>query len=182
MLRIRGLLLDYEAPECLRGVEKLPNLGWVLESDGRNVRQAAYQWQLSETEDFSSPLHDSGRVESDESAHVPVPETALHACRKYFIRARVWTEQEESDWAQGSFLTGMTNGPWQAKFITAEGENDWVNSKGTYLRKTWRIEKPVKEAYVCATALGLYHLYLNGEKVNEEQFLPGWTSYHDHLC
>ena len=182
MLRIRGLLLDYEAPERMRGVEKLPNLGWVLESDGRNVRQAAYQWQLSETADFSAPPYDSGRVESDESAHVPVPELALGPCRKYFIRARVWTDQEESAWAGGSFLTGMTSGQWQAKFISAETENDWVNSKGTYLRKSWRVEKPVREAFVCATALGLYHLYLNGEKVNEEQFLPGWTSYQEHLC
>ena len=41
---------------------------------------------------------------------------------------------------------GMTDRRWKGKFITAEGENDWVNSKGTYLRKSWRMEKPVKEA------------------------------------
>ena len=181
MIAIQKILLDYQ-DQPLLGTEEMPQLGWTLQSDGRNVRQSAYQWQLSETEDFGDPLYDSGRVESGESRSVPLPDVPLSACRKYFIRAKVWTETEESGWAQAFFLTGMTDRRWRGKFITAEGETDWVNSKGTYLRKSWRVEKPVREAYVCATALGLYHLYLNGQKVNEEQFLPGWTSYHEHLC
>ncbi len=181
MIAIQKILLDYQ-DQPLLGTEEMPQLGWVLQSDGRNVRQSAYQWQLSETEDFGDLLYDSGRVESGESRSVPLPDVPLTACRKYLIRARVWTETEESAWAQTFFLTGMTDRRWAGTFITAEGENDWVNSKGTYLRKSWRVEKPIREAYVCATALGLYHVYLNGQKVNEEQFLPGWTSYHEHLC
>ena len=181
MIAIQKLLLDYQ-DQPLLGAEEMPQLGWVLQSDERNVRQSAYQWQLADTESFEQPLYDSGRVDSDESRCVPLPDVSLLPCRKYFIRAKVWTETEETDWAHVSFLTGMAGGGWTGQFVTAETENDWVNSKGTYLRKSWRMEKPVKEAYVCATALGLYHLYLNGEQVNEEQFLPGWTSYHEHLC
>ncbi|MBR3741824.1 MAG: family 78 glycoside hydrolase catalytic domain [Clostridia bacterium] len=181
MIVLQKILLDYQ-DQPLLGTEEMPRLGWVLQSDGRNVRQSAYQWQLSETDDFGDPLYDSGRVESDESRSVPLPDVCLTACRKYYVRAKVWTETEESIWAQTFFLTGMTDRRWKGKFITAEGENDWAHSKGTYLRKSWRVEKPVREAYVCATALGLYHLYLNGQKVNEEQFLPGWTSYNEHLC
>ena len=181
MIAIQKILLDYQ-DQPLLGAEEMPQLGWALESDGRNVRQSAYQWQLAETETFEHPLYDSGRVDSDESRSVPLPDVSLLPCRKYFIRAKVWAGAEESGWATASFLTGMTGGRWKGTFITAETENDWVNSKGTYLRKSWRIEKPVKEAYVCATALGLYHVYINGEQVNEEQFLPGWTSYHEHLC
>ena len=181
MIAIQKILLDYQ-DQPLLGAEEMPQLGWALESDGRNVRQSAYQWQLAETETFEHPLYDSGRVDSDESRSVPLPDVSLLPCRKYFIRAKVWAGTEESDWATASFLTGMTSRRWEGTFITAETEDDWVNSKGTYLRKSWRIEKPVKEAYVCATALGLYHVYINGEQVNEEQFLPGWTSYHEHLC
>ena len=181
MIAIQKILLDYQ-DQPLLGAEEMPQLGWALESDGRNVRQSAYQWHLAETETFEHPLYDSKRVESDESRSVPLPDVSLLPCRYYFIRAKVWAGTEESDWATASFITGMAGGHWKGKFITAETENDWVNSKGTYLRKSWRMEKPVKEAYVCATALGLYHIYINGEQVNEEQFLPGWTSYHEHLC
>ena len=181
MIAIQKILLDYQDRPFL-GAEELPQLGWALQSDRRNVFQKAYRWQLADGPAFENPLFDSGRVESGESRSVPLPEISLRPCAWYSIRAKVWTDTEESDWAEASFLTGMAGGNWQGKFITAEGENDWVNSKGTYLRKSWRLEKPVKEACICATALGLYHLYLNGEKVNDEQFLPGWTSYHAHLC
>ena len=181
MIAVDKLLLDYmDRPQ---GVEEMPHLGWKLFSDGRNVRQSAYQWQLAEKEDFSSLLFDSGRVESEESAHVDAPPLPLRPCREYFVRARVWTKTEESAWsAPASFLTGMIGGSWKAQFISAEREADWTNSKGTYLRKSWRVEKPVKEAFVCATALGLYRLYINGQAVGEEQMLPGWTSYKKHLC
>lgn len=181
MISIEKILLDYQ-DQPLLGTEKLPQLGWVLQSDKRNVFQSAYQWQLSDTADFEAPLFDSGRVESGETRSVPLPDVSLWPCTKYLIRTKVWTDTEESDWAQISFLTGIAGGDWRGKFITAETGNDWVNSKGTYLRKSWSLKKPVKEAFVCATALGLYHLYINGNQVNEEQFLPGWTSYHDHLC
>ena len=100
------------------GVEKLPNLGWVLESDGRNVRQAAYQWQLSETADFSAPLYDSGRVESDESAHVPC-RTWPSARAGSILSGHRYGREQESAWASGSFLTGMASGGWQATFISA---------------------------------------------------------------
>ncbi len=181
MIEIQKLLPDgLERPQ---GVESMPKLTWILASDGRNVYQSAYRVQLSVSADFAAPLYDSGRVASGESAHVTLPFEGLLPCREYFVRARVWTDTEESPWsAPTSFLTGMIGGGWRARFVSAETENDWVNSKGTYLRKSWRVEKPVREAFICATALGLYHLYLNGQIVNEEKMLPGWTSYHKHLC
>ncbi|MBN1419638.1 MAG: family 78 glycoside hydrolase catalytic domain, partial [Planctomycetes bacterium] len=46
-----------------------------------------------------------------------------------------------------------------------------------YLRKSFALEKPVRSAYVHATALGLYELHINGRKVGEDFFRPGWTDY-----
>ena len=96
MIAIQKLLLDYQ-DQPLLGAEEMPQLGWVLQSDERNVRQSAYQWQLADTESFEQPLYDSGRVDSDESRCVPLPDVSLLPCRKYFIRAKVWTETEETD-------------------------------------------------------------------------------------
>ena len=76
----------------------------------------------------------------------------------------------------------MVGKGWKARFVTAERPCDWRNSKGTYLRKTWRQDRPVVQAVVCATALGLYHLCINGRPVGGEKMLPGWTSYRKHLC
>ena len=180
MLAIRKLFMDYlERP---LGVEAMPQLGWILESDGANVRQTAYRVQIARDAAFEDMVLDSGRVESDESAHVDLsPE--LEPCRDYHVRARVWAGGEASDWsAPARFLTGMVGGGWKARFISAERGADWRNSRGTYLRKRWTEDKPVAQAVVCATALGLYHLYLNGAPVGDEKMLPGWTVYPEHLC
>jgi alpha-L-rhamnosidase len=45
------------------------------------------------------------------------------------------------------------------------------------LRKTVRIEKPVRSARLYATARGVYEMYLNGEKVGEDYLNPGWTDF-----
>jgi alpha-L-rhamnosidase len=47
----------------------------------------------------------------------------------------------------------------------------------SYLRTTFKAEKAVRRAVVYATALGLYDLYLNGSRVSEDFFNPGWTDY-----
>lgn len=181
MLRIKKLLIDYlEQP---MGVETMPAFCWIMESDAQNVRQSAYRLQIARDAGFENVIYDSGRVASGESAHVTVDGVALDACTRYYVRARAWSDGDASDWsATAQFLTGMVGGGWTARFITAEGNGDWRNSKGTYVRRAWTAEKPVRSAVVCATALGLYHLYINGKPVGDEKMLPGWTSYRSHLC
>lgn len=130
MIAIKKILMDYlEAP---MGIDALPAFAWVLESDGRNVMQTAYQLQIALDGAFGSPVYDSGRVESGESAHVRVQGVALLPCTAYHVRARVWTQAEESPWsAAARFVTGMLDKPWTGRFISAENADDWSNSKGT---------------------------------------------------
>ena len=180
MLTVERLLMDY-LPHPM-GVERMPRLTWVLGSDRKNVRQSAYRVQLALDPDFGELCLDTGRVESDESAHVAVDAGALAPYRNYHVRVRVWAGDEASPWRAGSFLTGMAGGGWQARFVTAEVGGDWRNSHGSYLRKSWTVNRPVRSATVCATALGMYRLFLNGRPVGDEKLLPGWTSYNEHLC
>jgi alpha-L-rhamnosidase len=46
-----------------------------------------------------------------------------------------------------------------------------------YLRKEFNIKNPIRRATVYASALGLYELHLNGKRVGEDYFTPGWTDY-----
>ena len=181
MIKIGKILMDgYTRPV---GAEEMPRLTWILESDGRNVRQRAWQAQLSLDRSFVSLLADSGRTESAESAHVALACPPLMPCRRYYVRVRVWTDTEESPWsAPAEFVTGMAGAEWKARFITAEGDGSWTNSGGTYLRKSWNADRPVKEAFLCASALGLYRPFINGRHVGDEEFMPGWTTYEKHLC
>jgi len=48
-------------------------------------------------------------------------------------------------------------------------------------RKEFEIAKPIRKATVYSTALGLYELSLNGERVGSDYFNPGWTDYNKRL-
>jgi alpha-L-rhamnosidase len=50
-----------------------------------------------------------------------------------------------------------------------------------YLRRSFPLDKKVEKAVVYATALGLYELRINGEKVGEDVFAPGWTDYNKRV-
>ena len=46
-----------------------------------------------------------------------------------------------------------------------------------YLRKSFRLAKPVAKARLFATALGLYEFDINGHRVGDIIFAPEWTDY-----
>ncbi|MCD8154429.1 MAG: glycoside hydrolase family 78 protein [Clostridiales bacterium] len=181
MLKITRILMDYEAGQV--GITHVPQFGWILESDKRNVTQEAWRLEISLDADFKAPLYDSGRVEGDDSSRVQLQGVELASHRKYFVRAKAWAKGEETPWAQTSFVTGILDaGQWKGCFVTVEEEKDRDNSKGTCLRSPLTLRAGVCEAYLSVTALGLYNFYLNGEKVGTDELTPGWTSYRKHLC
>lgn len=180
MLKVSEIRINYLTNPI--GVDGNPQFSWILESDGRNVLQAGYHMQISKRAEFTEPVYDSGEVRTEQSAHIMV-DLELESLCKYYIRVRVSTRDgEESPWSGPAyFVTALLDREWEAQFITAESPEDAGSSKGTYLRKEFTLKAEVKNAYVCASALGLYQLYLNGRKVGNDELTPGWTSYHRHL-
>src|SRR5436305_13897203 len=45
-------------------------------------------------------------------------------------------------------------------------------------RKEFAAAKPIRRATIYSTALGIYELHLNGRRVGEAYFAPGWCDYH----
>lgn len=186
MIRLRELKINGQTDPV--GIGSLEEISWKIEADTRNVRQKAYEIQIAADEDFTMLIYDSGPVQSGRSAHIRAGEElpgdlpVRSACR-YYVRARITTGQnEQSGWKKGCFVTAfLNNAEWKGKFITPEKESDKDKSRGYYLRSRITISKKIKEAFAFTTALGLYHFYVNGEKAGEDEFTPGWTSYHSHL-
>lgn len=190
MIGIGRIYMDYETTPV--GVSHMPQFGWELTSDKRNVKQKYYELQIAEDADFQKLVFDSDRVESEESAHVYVDGIFLKNGKRYYVRVKVGDGQEESSWSEtASFVTALAgkNGEWEesaplwkAAFVSAETEDSYKEtSKGTYVRGSFNIQKEIREAYAFTTALGLYQFYLNGDKVGEDEMTPGWTSYRRHL-
>jgi alpha-L-rhamnosidase len=51
----------------------------------------------------------------------------------------------------------------------------------TFLRCEFRLDKPVAHATLYATALGLVDMRLNGHRVSDDFFTPGWTDYNKRV-
>src|ERR1035437_10672596 len=45
-------------------------------------------------------------------------------------------------------------------------------------RKEFAASKAIRRATIYGTALGIYELHLNGERVGDAYFAPGWSDYH----
>lgn len=75
---------------------------------------------------------------------------------------------------------------WKAKFITSPGppEQGDVPHRPTLYRKTFTYEPKdsdtISRLYI--SALGLYEVYINGQRVGDHEMAPGWTSYHHRLA
>jgi alpha-L-rhamnosidase len=50
-----------------------------------------------------------------------------------------------------------------------------------YLRKEFGVRSPVTRAVVYAAAQGFFELHLNGTRVGDEFFMPGWTDYRQRI-
>ncbi len=182
MLNVKKISMEYLSQPI--GADQMPQFGWEIESDRRNVKQKAYELQIALDPEFSRLVYDSGKEEKGTSVHVVPKETALTSVTAYYVRVKVWDQEEESVYsAPERFVTGLVNGDlFQAAFVSGEQRAfDTECSKGTYVRGTFNLKGKVKEAYALTTALGLYNFYLNGKKVGEDELTPGWTSYRKHL-
>jgi len=166
-----------------------PRLSWRITSTARNTMQAAYQIQV-DTSDArlargANLLWDSGKVVSDTSVFVEYRGPATVARTRYYWRVRVWdTSGRASTWSPVAFWeTGLLQpGDWTAEWITAPPTAaDSLPSPSPFLRRAFRVGEAVRSARLYVTSLGLYEVYLNGQRVGDALFTPGWTSYRRRL-
>ncbi len=152
-----------------------PQLSWTVTVAGRNKRQSAYHLELATSEDFSHVLFDSGKTDSDQSVGVRL-DFALAPCTRYFWRVKVWDETgTESPWSETAYFeTARGKEPWAANWIGWEKEFP-------QLRGDFTVEKPIKAARAYACGVGLYVLFVNGEKVGNEYLTPNFNAYDSWL-
>lgn len=81
--------------------------------------------------------------------------------------------------AEASFATGRLDTPWQGQWITLADYTfpNKVSPVPMTFRRSFNVRKPVCRAWINASALGIYELSLNGQKVGSDYFAPGFTSY-----
>jgi len=72
-----------------------------------------------------------------------------------------------------------TNPFFQASWIAGpKGGGTQVMAPAPYLRKAFVLSQPIRSARLAITALGLYECEINGQRVGDQVFAPGWTDYN----
>ena len=159
-----------------------PRLSWVLVSDERAQVQTAYRVLVASCEANlaanKGDLWDSGKVLSDQSIHVVYGGRPLQSRMRALWKVRAWDKDgkpsawsEHATWQMG--LLKPTD--WKAKWIGAG------QPSSAMVRKTFHLTSPVKRATASVSALGLYQLTLNGNRVGDHVLAPEWTDYHKRV-
>ena len=96
--------------------------------------------------------------------------TAIHA-------AGGWHEMsfDDSGWKTAVIPTPMP-GPRSEPL-----GHPWIPDSVEALRHNFTVSQPVKSARLYATALGAYEMFLNGKRVGDDVFAPGWTDYRQRV-
>ncbi len=186
-IAVKGLRCEYRINPL--GIDiRQPRLSWILESAQRNQKQTAYRILVAGNPDLLQKnlgdLWDSGQVKSDQSAQLKYQGQPLSSLMPCYWKVQVWDQQGEvSDWSEPACWTMglLEKTDWQAHWIGGHIPPDKPAGieypPAVYLRKEFTPEKALRRATVYSTALGLYELYINGQRVGADYFTPGWTQY-----
>ena len=186
-IEVVKLVCEYHENPIGIDVEK-PRFSWQLLSDEENIIQSAYEIRVADAPQQLSKKGDliwtSGKVNSDKSINVEYGGPLLKSTQRAYWQVRVWDNQNKvSVWSKPAYWeTGILNqNEWAASWISMKEEKSEESLPAQYYRNEFSCSKEVSSARVYVTSLGIYQLFLNGEKVGNDLFTPGWTSYHKRL-
>ena len=160
------------------------SFSWIVEgTKARYQKSARLIISTDPTCDINNTrqlIHDSGESPSLSSIdYNPKFDTKsiLKPRTRYYWKVFVTTDLDEKIESPVNFFeTSKLDEPWAAHWISTEGVGE---ATPPYVRKNFTIpnSKKVKEARIYSTGLGLYELYVNGQKPTNEYFLPSNNNY-----
>ena len=165
-----------------------PRLSWEMQDARRGARQTAYQVLAASTREGldqdDADLWDSGRIESDQSTHIEYQGQPLASRMRCWWKVRIWdAEGEPSAWSTLAFweMGLLAREDWCGQWIGIAPRESKDSEPCPFLRKAFAAESRIKRARIYVTARGVYGLHVNGKRVGDDHFTPGWTDYHSRI-
>lgn len=172
---------------------------WNLTAEDNGQVQTGYEIWLGQGADT---IWESGKRSGSQCLYIPYEGPRLHYGERYEWKVRVWDKDNKSaGWSRTTwFETDLGEENWQALWIGFDkvvGEpfdrekpfycaDDFQTHKNEYylppvpfLRKEFQVSvrKVVESARLYVSALGLIQVEMNGRKVTEDAFIPGFSDY-----
>ncbi len=146
---------------------KRPRFLWEYEGKSDSMTISSYQVYIGTRKDQLVPYREDFK---------------FHPLTRYFWRVKVWydndTQKEESGIA--SFETGMmTSQTWKGEWISDSHDKDY--EPAPIFRKTFSVEKSIKQARLYIASGGYHEIFLNGNRVGDHYLDPGYTQFDKRL-
>ena len=162
-----------------------PRFSWQITDAKNNCRQTAYRIIVATSPELlkagKGDLWDSGYVESDASLWIPYGGKRLVDNMRAFWTVAVKTDKGQTEWAEPQeFGIGLTvESHWGGRWIgidrCLEGEQQGYRTRiaARYLRKEITLKgEEIRRATAYVAAVGLYELYVNGERQGNDVLAP----------
>jgi len=204
---VNDLLVENDPSPIALDIQN-PRFSWILNLEGRQRRQTAYQVLVASEKSIldSGAWHmwNSELVESDQLAQVIYKGLPLESNREYFWKVRIRDEAGKLHPYSKTeiFNTGLFNEEeWSALWI-GKGEPDEMvsdvdafvnqtaseevknivhNTRSPQFRYEFQVDRQVRRARFLFAGLGLYELRLNGAKVGHNVHSPSKTDFRKRI-
>lgn len=185
---VKNPLAEYHFNPIGIDVQK-PRFSWQMLSDGTNVMQSAYEIRVASSiahlKSNKNLLWSTAKVKSDQSTNVDYAGTPLKSMQRAYWQVRIWDNKDKaSAWSEPALweMGILDKAMWKAEWITmADEKKSETSLPSHYYRHEFSINKKISSARVYVTSLGLYQLFINGKKVGDQLFTPGFTSYKKRI-
>lgn len=166
-----------------------PRLSWQITGKPRNIQQVAYQVLVASSPEKlarkEGDIWNSGKVSSNQSIHVVYKGKPLASRTACYWKVKLWTNKGETTWSEtASWSMGLLSAnDWKAQWIGLDKAMPWDSMtqfsrlSARYFRKTFTAPLTVKKATVYVSGLGLYELFINGQRIGDQVLAPGATDY-----
>jgi alpha-L-rhamnosidase len=170
------------SPDGLAGRGPL-RVDWAVTS-ATATRQLGYELQASPSAAFDQNVASSRLMEAPDQLDVVTPGGPLRSREVRHLRVRVATERGWSAWSSPTTVEAGLLEPadWTAVAVTLPDDpGAQRQAPAPLLRTTFDLPAAPVRARLHVTSLGDHEVRINGRRVGDHLFDPGWTSYRSRL-
>ena len=153
------------------------------------------EWKAVESFDVADELVPGKNVIAIKGVHARGIGGIVFGMHITLSDGRVIDVRSGQDWLtsaegpKGWQTPGLDAKDWiQPKLVARYGQPLWGRvadrfpSRSFYLRKAFTTKRPaIARARAYVSALGAYRLFINGERVGQDELTPGWTYFPKHI-
>jgi alpha-L-rhamnosidase len=186
-LRVENLICEYKINPISVDAAN-PRLSWKLITQDRGIQQTSYEIRVGSNAVSLTKGKDiiwgTGRIYSPQSIQIYYGGPMLPSRQKVYWQVRVWNNKNQvSPWSMVNFwkMGLLKKNDWAAQWIQDTYLSDTTGGPAPMFRKTFKLDRKIRAAHLYITAHGVFEAQVNGKRVGEDYFAPGWTSYNKRL-